>query len=179
MSDIPIIGDNKPTRQWLLDKKIVPAHEPKPRPSGVSDAEVLSWDAFLDAFYKDRPRGLAPQKLVGLKAFILNWRWKGKDAHTMEIRNGPRDEDVVEIAIDEVPDFTYNPDGVKTIEELFMPYWKWTNAVADYRLNTEPSSYGEEVGKHEHKHWGGPVDVGEEPIFLRDDAEDIEKVFGL
>ena len=181
MNDIPIIGSNKPSREWLRGKKILPAETKKEAPSGLDDKEIVGWDRFIDAFFKDHPRGLNARLMRGLEAFVLTWTWKGQGAHTIEIdtKGEGRDEDVQVVDCPGMPDFTYNRDGAKTIDQLFLPYGEWKNAVADLKLNLSGSSHGEEVGAHEHKHWGGPVNIDEEPIFLEDDASEIEKVFGL
>lgn len=183
MGDIPIIGSNKPTRQFLRDKGhgILPAYEAPARPSGVDDRQVIGWDRFLQAFFKDHPRGLNAKLIRALQTFILTWVWKGRDAHTIEIDLGgqDRDEDVQVIECEGTPDFTYNASGAKSIDELQLPYGEWCNAVADLKLNLSGSSHGDEIGAHEHKHWGGPVNVADEPIFLDDDAGSIEAVFDL
>jgi len=181
VSDVPVIKTDKPTRQWLRDKKIVPAYVEPEKPSGLSDKQVIGWDRFLQAFSKDHPRGLNARLVPALQSFVLQWTFIGRGTHTIEVDMGgeERDEDIQTVECPGMPDFTYNREGVKSIQQLKLTYGEWKGAVGDLKLNLSGSSYGDEVGKHEHLHWGGPVDVGEEPIFLDDDNEAINKVFDL
>lgn len=183
MSDIPIIGSNKPTRQFLIDKGdgILPAQVKKENLSGLDDDTVVGWDKFLQAFFKDHPRGLNAMLVQALQSFILQWTFIGRSSHTMEVDLGgeEKDEDVQLVEVPGMPNFTYNRDNVKSIDKLFLKYGEWKAAVGDLKVNLAGSSHGEEIGKHEHKHWGGPVNVDDEPLFLNDGTEDLEKVFGL
>ena len=177
---VPIIGENKPTREWLQGKKILPADVKKEPKSGLYDRTVVGWDRFLEAFFVDHPKGLNAALVRALETFILTWVWKGKSAHTIELQTGEKDEDSVVINVEAVPDFTYNRDNVKSIDKLYLPYGEWKNAVADLKLNLSGSSYGDDIGKHEHLHWGGAVNVDEDPIFLHDEgSEAMNSVFGL
>jgi hypothetical protein len=170
----------------LRRKPIVQFSFTEKRPSGFTDEEPMTWDRFLAAWHMDRAPGSLNGSLIeSLKVFILTWRLKGRGGYTIPINlRNPNDEhDVVtiECETEQLPDITYNPDGYTDIEQLVMPYRLWMDAVADLKYNLAgPSAGTEEAAKHEHLHWGGPVDVSKDinPIGM-DPNDPMNKVFDL
>ena len=127
--------------------------------SGLEYKDVVGWDRFLQAFFKDYDGdALNAQMIEGFKVFVITWKWKGGKAKKVEVKIGPKDEDVQEAEVPEVPDFTYNPDHKKSVYDLQIPYGSWLNALADYKLNLSGPSRPMTV-EQEQMRWGGPVDA--------------------
>lgn len=132
------------------------------RPSGLKDDEIIGWDRFLAAWFMDFDKeSLDGPSSEALKIFILTWVLKGKARATVEVRVGERDEDVEYHELEEVPPFSYNPEGKKTIEGISMTYGMWKNAVGDFKLNTQGASDPDLWGK-EQLQWGGPIDISQD-----------------
>jgi len=155
------------------------------RPSGVTDDDVIGWNKFLDSWFKDRAEGSLNERLIkALENFILLWRLEGRGGYKVpiQLRNPKNPEEIVEIEAqtEKLPDFTYNPDGKKSIEEIYMPYRMWMDAVGDLKFNLAGSSHGEEAGKYEHIHWGGPVDITQDvPAADLDPDDPVDRMFDL
>lgn len=131
--------------------------------SGVLDTEVIGWTKFIEAWFKDfSPKSLTPETIEVLKIFVLGWTLHGKSSMEVEVRVGEHDEDVEYQQLEEIPSFTYNPEGKKVIEDLFMTYYMWKSAVGDFKLNTQGASDPNLFGKKERLQWGGPIDMSQD-----------------
>jgi len=129
------------------------------RASGLEYVSVIGFDAFLVAFFKDYSGdALNGQMIEAFKIFIVTWKWKGGKAKKVEVKIGPKDEDVQEAEVPEVPDFTYNAENKKSVYDLQLPYGSWLSALADYKLNLSGPSRPMTV-EQELMRWGGPVDA--------------------
>jgi hypothetical protein len=172
-------------RKELFGKKAVIASVLEDRPSGFTDEDVLNWDQFIAAWLLDRAPGSMDDRLMAaLKVFILTWKLEGKGGYKVPIRmrnpKNPEEEIEIECQTEQLPDITYNPDGVTDIGDLDLPYRLWMDAVADLKFNLAGSSHGEEATKYEHLHWGGPVDITQDVRAADIDPDDpISKVFDL
>lgn len=131
----------------------------EPRLSGLDFDVVIGFDRFLTAFFADYNKdALNGQMIESFKVFIMTWKWKGGKAKKVEVRVGPKDEDVQQAEVPEVPDFSYNPENKKSVYDLQLPYGTWLSALADYKLNlTGPSR--PMTAQQEQMRWGGPVDA--------------------
>lgn len=161
----------------LHKRRIVANADDEIRPSGLKNDAVIDWDQFIAAWQMDRaPGSMSPQLLQALETFILQWRLEGRGGFrtSITVRNPRCPEQIEEIDVhtDKMPDITYNPDGVRDIRLIQMPYGKWMEAVGDLKVNLAGSSYGEEFGKYEHLHIGGPVDVSRDVRAVSLDPDD-------
>lgn len=153
-------------------------------PSGLKLEDVIGWDKFLAAWHKDRaPGSLSVQYIQALKTFVLNWKITGSGGGykvPLQVRNKATGE-VMEIECEtgDMPDFTYNHDGVKNIEDLFMTYQLWMDAVADLKLNLSGPSMGAGFEKYEAAVTGGVVDASSDvELPDLDGLDDIDRVLG-
>ena len=120
---------------------------------------MIGFDRFLVAFFADYDKGALNGHMVeAFKIFVMTWKWKGGKAKKVEVRVGPKDEDVQEAEIPEVPDFSYNAAGKKSVYDLQLPYGTWLSALADYKLNLAGPSRPI-TAQQEQMRWGGPVDA--------------------
>lgn len=144
-----------------------------PKPSGKTYADVMNYTQFLQAFFKDyNKEALTPRTMEMFELFVMMWKWKGSKASTMEVQTGEREDQVKEIPIPPVADFTYNPENKSSINDLLMPYGDWLNAMVDFKVNTMgPSRRITEA--QERERWGGPVDISRDakiPDIASEDA---------
>lgn len=166
-------------------KEVVVATVFERRPSGLDDDAVIGWTRFLEAWFMDRAPGSLNQRLIkALENFIINWRLEGRGGYKVPItlRNPKNPEEIVEIEAqtEKQPDFTYNPDRKKSIDDIHMPYRMWMDAVADLKFNLSGSSHGEVATKYEHLHWGGPVDITQDvPAADLDPDDPLDQMFDL
>ena len=144
--------------------------------SGRKLDDVLSFDQFLAAWHKDRASGsLSPQYIEALKSLVLNWKLSGQDGFKVpvRVRNKVTGEEMeVECETDKMPDFTYNKNGVKNIDDLYLSYQDWMDAVADLKLNLSGPSRG--TAQSEMNNLGGTVDASEDVILP--DLEGLEAI---
>lgn len=162
-------------KAWL--RKHAPTRaEEKVFPSGLKYTDVIGWDRFLAAWHLDRKEGsLTPAYIVALKLFVLQWKLEGQGGFDvpLQVRNKVTGE-IMEIpcTTDKMPDFTYNKDGVKNIEDLFLTYQQWMDAVADLKLNMSGPSHGS--AKYEMDSMGEVVDASEDVVLA--DLDGLEAI---
>lgn len=129
------------------------------RASGLEYKDVIGFDAFLVAFFKDYDAdAMNGQMVEAFKVFVVTWKWKGGPSKKVEVKIGEKDEDVQEAEVPAVPDFTYNPEFKKSVYDLQLPYGTWLSALADYKLNLSGPSRPM-TAQQEQMRWGGPVDA--------------------
>lgn len=166
-------------RRWL--KNICPERGASVAfPSGLELRSVIGFDQFLAAWHQDRKPGSISGNLVhALKSFVLNWRLDGQGGYKVPLRVRNKEtgeEDEIVCTTDRMPDFTYNKRGVRNIEDLFMTYQEWMDAVADLKLNLSGPSAGAGFEQYEMAMMGGIVDASSDVVLpSMDGLEDIEK----
>lgn len=130
-------------------------------PSGLTYESNVNFDKFLEAFFADYKKGaITGAQVEAFKVFIMTWKWKGGAAKKMEVQLNEEDAKGEPKIVDvpAVPDFSYNPDGKKSVHDLLMPYGAWLGAMADYKVNLAGPSR-KLTGQQEQMRWGGPVDA--------------------